>query len=101
MTVYQMLAVLIVFLVGTLATGAIFLGPFTPVALGDYAAGPSHVLPTGGTARFVDSSVERMQVKVEGFTPERFVLACGSYSPRLARPLGLRLPVWPTGLPWN
>jgi len=32
--------------------GAIFLGPFTPVAIGDYAAGPSHVLPTGGTARF-------------------------------------------------
>ena len=32
--------------------GAIFLGPYTPVALGDYAAGPSHVLPTGGTARF-------------------------------------------------
>jgi len=32
--------------------GAIFLGNFTPVALGDYVAGPSHVLPTGGTARF-------------------------------------------------
>ncbi len=32
--------------------GAIFLGDFTPVALGDYVAGPSHVLPTGGTARF-------------------------------------------------
>ncbi len=32
--------------------GAIFLGPYSPVALGDYAAGPSHVLPTGGTARF-------------------------------------------------
>lgn len=32
--------------------GAIFLGHFTPVALGDYAAGPSHVLPTGSTARF-------------------------------------------------
>ncbi len=32
--------------------GAVFLGPFTPVALGDYGAGPSHVLPTGGTARF-------------------------------------------------
>lgn len=32
--------------------GAIFLGQFTPVALGDYAAGPSHVLPTGATARF-------------------------------------------------
>jgi histidinol dehydrogenase len=32
--------------------GAIFLGHHTPVALGDYAAGPSHVLPTGGTARW-------------------------------------------------
>ncbi len=32
--------------------GAVFLGAHTPVALGDYVAGPSHVLPTGGTARF-------------------------------------------------
>ncbi|MDG3006348.1 histidinol dehydrogenase [Paludisphaera mucosa] len=32
--------------------GAIFLGNLTPVALGDYAAGPSHVLPTSGTARW-------------------------------------------------
>ncbi len=32
--------------------GAIFAGNFTPVAVGDYAAGPSHVLPTGGTARW-------------------------------------------------
>ncbi|MFQ3592173.1 MAG: histidinol dehydrogenase [Gemmataceae bacterium] len=32
--------------------GAIFLGPYSPVAVGDYAAGPSHVLPTGATARF-------------------------------------------------
>jgi len=32
--------------------GAIFLGHHTPVAVGDYVAGPSHVLPTGGTARF-------------------------------------------------
>ena len=31
--------------------GAIFLGPYSPAALGDYAAGPSHVLPTMGTAR--------------------------------------------------
>ena len=31
---------------------AIFLGPYSPTALGDYAAGPSHVLPTLGTARF-------------------------------------------------
>lgn len=34
--------------------GAIFLGHYTPVALGDYVAGPSHVLPTGGTARFAN-----------------------------------------------
>lgn len=32
--------------------GAIFLGHYTPVAVGDYIAGPNHVLPTGGTARF-------------------------------------------------
>ncbi len=32
--------------------GAIFLGPYSPTAVGDYVAGPSHVLPTGGTARF-------------------------------------------------
>lgn len=31
---------------------AVFLGPYSPVAVGDYAAGPSHVLPTCGTARF-------------------------------------------------
>ncbi len=31
---------------------AIFLGPFSPTAIGDYVAGPSHVLPTLGTARF-------------------------------------------------
>jgi histidinol dehydrogenase len=32
--------------------GAVFVGPWTPVALGDYAAGTNHVLPTAGTARF-------------------------------------------------
>ena len=32
--------------------GATFLGNYTPVAVGDYVAGPSHVLPTGGTARW-------------------------------------------------
>lgn len=32
--------------------GAVFLGPHSPVAVGDYIAGPNHVLPTGGTARF-------------------------------------------------
>ena len=32
--------------------GAIFVGPWTPEPIGDYVAGPNHVLPTGGTARF-------------------------------------------------
>ena len=32
--------------------GAIFLGPYSPAVIGDYIAGPSHVLPTGGTARY-------------------------------------------------
>ncbi|MGC8653048.1 MAG: histidinol dehydrogenase [Candidatus Kryptoniota bacterium] len=32
--------------------GAVFLGRYTPEPIGDYFAGPSHVLPTGGTARF-------------------------------------------------
>jgi histidinol dehydrogenase len=32
--------------------GSVFLGSFTPEALGDYLAGTNHILPTGGTARF-------------------------------------------------
>jgi histidinol dehydrogenase len=32
--------------------GAIFLGPWTPESVGDYIAGPNHILPTGGTARY-------------------------------------------------
>jgi len=34
------------------AAGAIFLGPWTPEPVGDFVAGPSHVLPTGGAAKF-------------------------------------------------
>ena len=32
--------------------GAVFVGPWSPVAVGDYGVGPNHVLPTGGAARF-------------------------------------------------
>ena len=39
-------------LAGIRHAGAVFLGPYSPVAAGDYAAGPSHVLPTAATARF-------------------------------------------------
>ena len=34
------------------SAGAVFVGSFTPEALGDYWAGPNHVLPTGGAARY-------------------------------------------------
>ena len=34
------------------SAGALFIGPYTPEAAGDYYAGPNHVLPTGGAARF-------------------------------------------------
>ena len=53
--------------------GAIFLGNHTPVALGDYAAGPSHVLPTSGTARFASglSSNDFLRAgSLLHFTPE-------------------------------
>ncbi len=52
---------------GITAAGAVFLGNFSPTAVGDYIAGPSHVLPTAGTARFfsplgVSDFIRRMSV---------------------------------------
>ncbi len=49
------------------SAGAVFLGPNTPASLGDYVAGPSHVLPTNGSARFagalsVEDFVKRVHV---------------------------------------
>lgn len=53
--------------------GAVFLGGYTPETLGDYLAGPNHILPTGGTARFssplgVYDFIKRMSVV--SFSPE-------------------------------
>jgi len=47
--------------------GAVFIGPWAPASVGDYVAGPSHVLPTAGTARFAgalttDDFTKRMHV---------------------------------------
>ena len=47
--------------------GAVFCGPYAPASMGDYVAGPSHVLPTDGTARFgsaltIDDFCKRMHV---------------------------------------
>ena len=49
------------------SAGAIFVGPYSPVPLGDYMAGSNHVLPTGGCAHFssglgVHSFVRAVQV---------------------------------------
>ncbi|MDO5034344.1 MAG: histidinol dehydrogenase [Actinomycetaceae bacterium] len=66
--------------------GAIFVGPYSPVPLGDYVAGSNHVLPTGGTARFASGlnvhaylkSVQEIEYSREalaGLTPALVALA--------------------------
>ncbi|MCX8044878.1 MAG: histidinol dehydrogenase [Desulfobacterota bacterium] len=50
--------------------GAVFLGHMTPEAIGDYIAGPNHVLPTGGTARFSSP------LTVDDFLKKTSVIAC-------------------------
>jgi len=53
--------------------GAVFLGAFTPEAIGDYIAGPNHVLPTMGFARFASSlSAEKFLKKINflKYTPD-------------------------------
>jgi histidinol dehydrogenase len=56
--------------------GSVFLGPWTPVALGDYAAGTNHILPTAGGARFASG------LSVEAF--------CKAIAVQRVRPEGLR-----------
>ncbi|MBI4711427.1 MAG: histidinol dehydrogenase, partial [Candidatus Omnitrophica bacterium] len=53
--------------------GAIFLGPYSPTVIGDYIAGPSHVLPTGGTARYfspLSASTFIKSSQIIRYTPE-------------------------------
>ena len=68
------------------SAGAVFVGPFSPVSLGDYAAGSNHVLPTGGCARHsggltVQTFLKGMQVieysadALAGLAPHVVVLA--------------------------
>ncbi|MDE0117814.1 MAG: histidinol dehydrogenase [bacterium] len=52
--------------------GAIFRGPLAPASIGDYMAGPSHVLPTNGTARFAGA------LGVRDFTKPMHEIAAGS-----------------------
>jgi histidinol dehydrogenase len=56
--------------------GAVFLGHFTPEPVGDYVAGPNHVLPTAGTARFSSAlSVEHFTKKTSLIHYSRAALA--------------------------
>ncbi|MFH0986308.1 MAG: histidinol dehydrogenase [Candidatus Omnitrophota bacterium] len=53
--------------------GAIFLGAYSPTVIGDYIAGPSHVLPTGGTARYfspLSASTFIKSSQIIRYTPE-------------------------------
>ncbi|WP_284753738.1 histidinol dehydrogenase [Curtobacterium sp. ME-Dv--P-122a] len=55
------------------AAGAVFVGPSTPVSLGDYLAGSNHVLPTGGQARFgsgLSASTFLRPQQIVRYTPE-------------------------------
>jgi histidinol dehydrogenase len=65
--------------------GAVFLGSYSPVPIGDYAAGPSHVLPTGGTARFFSG------IGVEDFQHRISLIDLGEPAYRRIAPAAARL----------
>ncbi len=71
--------------------GAVFLGSYTPEVIGDYVAGPNHVLPTGGTARFASAlSTEDFVKRLSVIEYARAGLAeAGPHVAELARVEGL------------
>lgn len=82
--------------------GAVFLGPWAPVPAGDYAAGTNHVLPTGGTGRFLSglsvndfvrtmSCLESGAEGVAAWGPPSAALAAVEGLPGHARSVSLRL----------
>jgi histidinol dehydrogenase len=84
--------------------GAIFLGPWTPESVGDYVAGPNHVLPTGGTARFssplsVDDFMKKSSVisysreALEADGPTVMTIACAEGLSAHADAVALRLEI--------
>ena len=71
--------------------GAIFLGAYSPEPLGDYFAGPSHVLPTGGTARYasvLNADTFRKTTSLIAYAPAD-LSAVGAAVVRLAEAEGL------------
>ncbi|MCS7081580.1 MAG: histidinol dehydrogenase [Bacteroidetes bacterium] len=65
--------------------GAVFLGPYSPEPIGDYWAGPSHVLPTGGSARFASG------LSVWDFLKRSSVIAYDQEALARAAPFVIRL----------
>jgi histidinol dehydrogenase len=65
--------------------GAIFMGHYTPEAIGDYVAGPSHVLPTSSTARFSSG------LSVYDFLKRSSIINCSEKSYRAIAPAASRL----------
>ena len=65
--------------------GAVFLGKFTPEAIGDYVAGPDHVLPTGRTARFASG------LSVIDFMKRTSIISCSEDAVRKVGPSAERL----------
>ena len=65
--------------------GAIFLGRFTPEAVGDYVGGPNHVLPTARSARFASG------LGVMDFLKRTSLLACDAESLRSLGPAAITL----------
>ncbi|MGN1235706.1 MAG: histidinol dehydrogenase [Christensenellaceae bacterium] len=76
---------------GITNAGAVFLGGNTPESVGDYFAGPDHILPTGGTARFfsvLNADVFMRKMSVIRYSREA-ILADGAHIVRLAESDGL------------
>ena len=73
------------------AAGSVFLGDWTPEALGDYCSGTNHVLPTGGAARALSGlSVSSFQTSISVQQVDRQgVLAIGPCAAEIARAEGL------------
>ncbi len=71
--------------------GGVFLGESSPEVLGDYTAGPSHVMPTGGAARFASplSVLDFLKVTSVVSLSETDLMRLGPYAATLARAEGL------------
>ena len=73
------------------AAGGVFVGDHSPEVLGDYVAGPSHVMPTGGSARYASplSVLDFLKVSSVIALPEGALAELGPHAARLARAEGL------------